>query len=349
MISLILLITLTASLMGAGDFRLIGQWDHGDAGPLSTLTFGVIDKDGHLALSFGRSGFRLISPEKVTSFAPFGQGPDDIALCFGMCRYNDDIAFMEVGQKIKIFTKKDHTYKWKETKWLKQSYFQQIVSRFLFFKDKWFVAGIKGLETDEKTMKSNNPKEFALLKVYDANGKPITTLIKRTYPKMNRHELMDHHLAVHKSSIFLIVENELKVYEICPDRIAVIKETNLEVPPFYKKMPEDFYSFTLYDSPGKDLMKDLEHWKVSYSRVTNAVVEDGYLVLQIRVFEDESKKFAMLFYNADTLKLEKTCFIDDYFIGSSNGNYYFFAHGNPGRDEGTDDLVINIYSMKERP
>ncbi len=350
MISLLLVITTTVSLMGAGKFQLSAQWNHGDAGPLDTLTFGVVDKDGNLALSFSRSGFRLISPAKVIPFAPHGQGPSDVnALCFGMCRYNDDIAFMELGQKIKIFSKKDDTYKWKETKWLKRSYFPHYVSRFLFYKDRWFAAGIKPLETDEKTMKSNKPKECALIKVYDANGKPIATLFKKPYNVKSRHETMDHHLAVHKSGIFLIVENELKVYEICPDKMAVIKETRLEAPPFYKKMPEDFYSYKKYDSPGKDLLKYLVHWKVSYSRVTNVAVEDGYLVLQIRAFEDETKKFAMLFYNADTMKLEKTHFIDDYFIGSQEGKYYFFAHGNPGRDEDIDDLVINIYSMKDKP
>ena len=161
--------TITVPLMGAGKFQLIEQWDHGDAGPLGTLTFGVIDKDGHLALSFGRSGFRLISREKVIPFAPHGQGPSDInQLCFGMCRYNDDIAFMEIGQKVKIFTQKDDTYKWKETKWLKRSYFPHYVSRFLFLKDRWFVSGIKPLETNEKVMKSNHATECALLKVYEA-------------------------------------------------------------------------------------------------------------------------------------------------------------------------------------
>ena len=160
---------------------------------------------------------------------------------------------------------------------------------------------------------------------------------------------MDYHLAVHNSRIFLIVENELKVYEISPDKVAVIKETNLESPPFYKKMPGDFYSFKKYNSPGRELSRDINYWRTSYSRITNIAVEDGYLVLQIRAFEDETKKFAMLFYNADTFKLEKTVFIDDYFIGAQDGKYYFFAHGNPGRDEDVDDLIINIYSMKEKP
>jgi hypothetical protein len=338
-------LTLSLPLLGLDNFQLVEQWNHGDREPLTTLYGPFIDKDGHVVASFGKIGFRLISKDKVTSFAPMGQGPSDIYLCVGECRYKDDIAIMELSQKVKIFTKKDNTYKWKETKWLKRAYYQQITRDVLFYKDKWFIAGEKPMDSNKG--KSGIETDHIFVKVYDSSGKPLARLIKKVYKKRKRHNHMDFYVVPYKSSVFFLAENELKVYEICTDRLKVVKKTNLEVPSFYKKMPEDFYIFKRYDDDPRGFRRDYEYWKVSYSRITKVVVENGYLVLQIRTFGEKQKKFALLFYNADTLKLEKTIPIDDYFMGARDGKYYFFANGNPGRDEDAEECIINIYAFKQ--
>ena len=70
------------------------------------------------------------------------------------------------------------------------------------------------------------------------------------------------------------------------------------------------------------------------------------MVLQVRTCSKELKKFAMLFYNVDTLKLEKTVFTDGFFIGARDGKYYFYHNGNPGRDEGVDECIIDVYAFE---
>jgi hypothetical protein len=38
-----------------------------------------------------------------------------------------------------------------------------------------------------------------------------------------------------------LAENKLIVYQISIDQLKLLKECQLEVPSFYKKMPDDFY------------------------------------------------------------------------------------------------------------
>jgi len=345
-IILLYVLLFATPLLGVKEFRPIQQWNHGDQGIYTVICDALIDNDGHIVAAIGKVGLKLITPDRIVFFAPIGLGPSDIYMMSAMCNYKTDAAFIEMTQKVKIFTKKENTYKWKETKWLKQQYYPHIVHRALYFNDKWFLAGEKALEKDEKK-KDKNQQEVILLKVYDTDGKPLAGLVNRVYEKANAHYLMEYYLAGHKSSVFLIAENELNVYEISADGLKVVKETPLEIPAFYKKMPEDFYVFKKYDDDPLGFRRDYEYWKTSYFRIENISVEDDFLVIQIRMIQDPPhKKFALLFYNADNLKLEKTVFIDDYFIGSRNGKYYFYANGNPGRDENTDKCTINVYAFE---
>jgi hypothetical protein len=77
-------------------------------------------------------------------------------------------------------------------------------------------------------------------------------------------------------------------------------------------------------------------------------VDGDYLVVQIRTCRDDMKKFALLFYSAKTFKLEKTVFLNDFLLGARAGKFYFFANGNPGRDEDTEEIVINVYAFEKK-
>ena len=343
-IILLYVLIITTPLWAMNEFHLVQQWNHGDQGIYTSIYHSLIDNEGHIIMAEGKVGLKLITPDRIVFFAPHGLGPSEIYMMRTMCNYKTDIAIIEMTQKVKLFTKKENTYKLKEIQWLKQEYYSQSCRRALFFNDKWFLAGEKELAKEEK-LKGKKQREVILLKVYDNNGKPLAGLFNRTYEKPNGLYLMEYYLAGHKSSVFLMAENELKVYEVDANSLNVIREVPLEVPSFYKKMPKDFYIFKKYDDDPSGFHRDYENWKVSYSRIENISVEDGYLVVQIRTFQDTQKKFALLFYNADTLKLEKTVFINDLFMGSRNGKYYFYANGNPGRDEDTDKCIINIYAF----
>ena len=343
MITAMMLLTVIFAFPAAAvePFQQIAQWNHGDKEIYKGIYDPIIDDFGHIVAPIGGMlGVFLISPKDAVMFAPFGQGPSDLAIMMASCNYQKDIAFLEYPQKIKIFTRKANTYVWKATKWLKQEYYPILARDALYINNHWILGGYFMYKEDKK-------KEFvALVKVFNEKGKPIKELIKREFPKLlTRTEDMDCYLTAHKDRVFFLMENELKVHEISAVQLEVKKEIALTVPPFYEKMPADFYKYKHY-TDDKQYHLDHEKWKTSYSRITRVAVEDGYLVLQIRTPAKDQKKFAMLFYGIDDFELKHTVPIDDYFLGARNGVYYFYKNGNPGFDEDTDECIIHLYSFK---
>ncbi|MGD2092723.1 MAG: hypothetical protein PVH61_41535 [Candidatus Aminicenantes bacterium] len=328
---------------GKEEFKQIQQWNHGDQELYNILFLPIITNEGNIILRDGRqSGSYIISPTKVVKFAPSGQGPSDLYLPASACNYGEDIAYIGFTKKIKIFTKKGNTYTWKETKSLKSPYYL-IPMDMLFHKGKWFFAGNYVTLDDRKKERMT----FFYLSVFSDKGEPLKGLISRNLPYKEDHAQMDYFLELYRNRVFLMIENELKVFEIDPDEIKVLREIKLETPGFYKKMPPDFYILEETPTDGLNFVKTIENWKLSYSSITGMAVDNGYLAVQVRTCSDKLKKYALLFYNADTFKLEKIFFSNDFFFGASKGKYYFYANGNPGYDEEAEECIINLYSFKE--
>jgi hypothetical protein len=329
---------------GKEEFKQIQQWNHGNKEIYSIIYGTVINNDGHILFRLGKQMKSIyITPKDVVDFGFLGQGPSDIYMPLASCKYFEDIAYLEMTAKIKIFTKKDNTYAWKETKSFK-SPITPICKSLLFYNDKWFLAGV----ITQSWNISKKLNSYFLFYAFDNNGERLKGLLPGQAHSVFREGTLDYFMSVHKSRILVMVENELKVIEIDPNRIEVLRETMLEVPLFYVKMPQDFYIETDSKNITSDLAVEVEKWKTSYSIITNTAVENGYLTVQVRTCSDKLKKFALLFYNADTFKLEKTFFINDFFIGSRDGIYYFYANGNPGYDEEADECIINLYSFTEK-
>jgi hypothetical protein len=272
-----------------------------------------------------------------------GQGPSDLYIPYAACNCGDDIAYFEISQKLKVFTKKSNTYTWKRTMSIKGPC--PFEPRDLFFHNgKWFFAGHNVSLYDSK----NKETTFFYFYAYTDKGEPIKGLISRTNPYKVDHSLMDYFLELSGNKFYLMKENELKVFLIDPDEIKLLREITLEIPGFYKKMPPDFYTFKEPPSGGMQFIKTIENWKASYSSITGMAADSGYLAVQVRTCSDKLKKYALLFYNTDTFKLEKTFFSNDFFFGASKGIYYFYANGNPGYDEEAEECIINLYSFKEK-
>ena len=326
------------------EFKMIQQWNHGDKELYNILFIPIITKDGNLILRDGRQKWSyLIGPKEVVKFAPMGQGPSDLYIPYSACNYGDDIAYFEISKKLKIFTKKENTYSWKETKSIISPYSFEPRD-MLFHNGKWLFAGHNVSSYDKKKKEVT----FFYFYAYNDKGKPIKGLISRTLPYIVDHSPMDYFLELSGKRIFLMKENELKVFLIDPDEIKLLREITLEIPDFYKKMPPDFYTFKEPPAADMQFIKTIENWKASYSSITGMAVENGYLAVQVRTCSDKLKKYAMLFYNAETFKLEKTFFSNDFFYGASKGKYYFYARGNPGYDEEAEECIINLYSFKEK-
>ncbi|MGE5344107.1 MAG: hypothetical protein ACM3SY_21790 [Candidatus Omnitrophota bacterium] len=318
------------------DFKCIDQWKHEEI--FGNHFFSIIDKDNEVVGSFYKSPIRIISRNKIIQFAPRGEGPSELLGLEALFEYKGDLAAVERPEKMKIFTKKQGTYVWKETKWIKRGRFAHVVKNGIFFDNKFFLAGVEFL-----TLK--NDREVYFLRVLDGNGNLLKQLIKNNSANP-RFVLKNYYIKGYKKDrVFFLIENELKVTLISSKTLEIVKEVPLEIPAFYKKMPEDFYTFKKYAQSGNEFHLDLETWSMGYSKITNCCTTDKHLVLQIRTCNDKLKKFALLFYNAETFKLENTVFIDDFFLGYKDGKYYFFANGDPGRDDNTDDCIINIYAF----
>jgi len=332
----------SAFLPGAEEFKRIDHWAHDET--FGRDFFSFIDSDNHVVGGFYMIGCRMITPEKIVKFAPRGEGPGDLITFSAAFPYKDkgDIIIFEMPGRAKIFTKKNGTYAWKETRWFKLGKYAHKIKEGIFFDNKFFLTG------EEQIEYKNNKQYVSLLKVYDDNGQPLKQLIRKTFTTPNRFYEMQYHIAGYKTDrVFFLQANTLNVKIVSTKNLEIIKEVDLEVPGFYKKMPEDFYVFKKYNNPKSNFLMDLETWATGYSSITEAAVDGNWLVVQVRTCSTKEKKFALLFYNIEkSFKLEKTVFTDDFLLDVKDGKYYCFANGDPGRDDDTDQCIINIYAWQ---
>lgn len=337
----ILLVLLFFPCQAKQSFKCIDQWKF-DEIIAGTVWHSVVDNNGHLVVAFFKTGLRLIKPDEMIAFAPFGEGPNEVKNFEAVLPYNDNIAITEHQQKTKLFTKKNGTYVSTESIWFKRGLISSfIISSGVYVKNRWFFTGLGELEGD------NEYDHFYSLNVYDRQRNPIKRLLEWKSPKSNNfYHQMKRHIVSYKAQVFVVSENQPQVAVISSDDVKLIKKVTLEVPAFYKKMPEDFYRYKNGEMVNpKKYFLDLERWQTSYSRIAKVVLAGNRLVLSIRTCDKKQKLFALLFYNADTFKLEQVLYTDDFLLAAREGKYYFYANGEPARDESADKCIIKICQL----
>ena len=340
---ILICLILTNTLQSSPVLKKVDQWKLKET-IAGKHFFSLIDKDNQLISSFYKMPFLVISRDKIFQFAQYGLGPSEIINSFTDFLYKGDLAIMESQDKLKIFAKKNGNYSWKETKRIKRSPLFTIMKSALFVDEKFVFAGIEQTQTiDAKT------GEFFQIKICDDSGKiqkyllPKKSNFLEIYPLM----LMNSFLVSYKDqTVFFLKENQLKISEIDIKNMRIVREKVLEIPKFYKKMPDNFYIFKKYDNPKDNFILDIETWQTSYSAITAVAIDRNNLVIQVRIFEPEKQKFALLFYNITDLKLVNTILTDDLLLDIKDGKYYCFAGGDPVLDQdGEGDSIINIYSL----
>jgi len=344
----ILLVSIILSVFsfapGLEEIVLTDKWEHTDEIP-GRIQHSVIDKDGCPVGCFFIIGNKLITRDKVVSIAPWGQGPDEVTNTSSIFPYKDgDLAIIESPSRIKIFKKENDTYKFKKSIWLKRGETFHAIHNSLFFDGKFFIAGLEIL----KTTQAEN--EVSAIKVYGEEGNSLKNLLVEKWPakifETRNPSQMRRYILNYKDNIYYLIENELRVSVVSGKNLVDEKKVELKKPDFYKKMPDDFFSRKKPPMAPLELMKAVEHWLVSYSRITKAVVEKDWLIIQVRTCNPKLKRFALLFYNAGNFNLEKTFFIDDLLLGSKDGKLYCYGGGDPGLDDDIVKAVIKIYSIK---
>lgn len=336
-----LFVFINLSLFSKENDHIIETWEHPEE-TFNNIFYSTVDSDKYIIASFYKTPVLSMTSKKIIKFAPYGQGPNDLTNVVGICFYKGDLAIAERFDKIKIYKKDKEKYKWKETKWLKSGKFALIAKNIMFCANKWFIAGSEQLEY------KNGILYCSYLKVFDEKGNVLKQLIKKQYTEPNREYMMSYYIPAYKNKIFFLSENDLNITIISADKLEIIKKISLTKPSFYKKMPEHFYRWKKYMNMKDNLRNDLETWKMGYSRITNAIVIGGYLILQIRTCDENKKNFALLFYNPVNFKLVKTLFTDDFLMGGMDNKLYCYKNGNPGYDEDTDECRINIYGVDDK-
>jgi hypothetical protein len=306
----------------------------------------MVNTDGELIASFFKTPNLIISSNKVTEFAPYGMGPGDLMDTQAMFLYKGELAVVESPNKMKVFKKKGGTYAWKDTVWLERGKLMHKVKDALYLQDKLFAAGFEMIDfsNDALTMTAG------FLNVLDGEGKILKKLVQKKYNYFKRYDLMDVYLATPGNDrVFLLKEDELKVYVITTNKLELSKEVSLKAPAFYKKIPPHFYVQDRKDKKKnkqrKNIFQFAEEFALNYSRITGVGIDGKYLAVQVRTCDENLKKFAVLLYDTENFKLMHTLQTDDFLLAVKDGKYYCFANGNPGRDDGTDDFIINIYKL----
>jgi hypothetical protein len=336
---IIIFLLLAAFISGQENFKLIKQWIHSNE-IIGYVFYTLIDKDDHIVGTFYKTGNCLITPEKVIKIAPKGLGPGDLMDIKGLSFYHDDIVFFEQPEKAKVFTKTNGTYKIKQTIWFKRDPHLHVVKNGLFYDNKWFLAGYETM-----VQKKYESRAATFLKIYDHNGTPVKRLIQKSYKEMNQEYIMDYYVIGFKDRVFFMTENNFKIYIISVKDLETVKVVDLRKPEFYKEMPKDYYVWKTYDNPNDNFIKDVEKWKTTYSRIHKVIVEEEFLIIQIRTCTKNLTKFALLFYDTRNFELKRTILTEDLLLGARKGRYYFHANGDPTRDEEAENFIINIYKF----
>jgi len=339
-VSLLIIVTILSWAGNTPGFKLLSQWKHDIT--VTSIAYSMVDKNDHVLMVCMRNPLMAVTKDKAFDFAPRGLGPGDLLIVMAITEFQGDVAVAENQDRIKIFSFQEGKYHEKNVIWLKRGPYPHIIKSLIFFDDKWFFAGRCFTNFDRKIHTG------ILVKVYDRAGKPLAELLPETWTTQPEKKSQMHHFITghnESSRVFYLIESELKVTEICPKALKVLNTVNLECPSFYKSMPAEFYVPRNYSKDSNGLLKDLEYWRSSYSRIHFAEVVGDQLLLQVRTCDKKLKNYALLFYNLPDFKLEKTIYIDDLILGVRNGKYYFHANGDHTTDEGADNFVIKLYEL----
>lgn len=321
--------------------ELTQSWDHGNQDVYSSIYGPLFTKNKEILLIIGaHNGSRIVSDKAIHTYAPFGQGPSEVNLPGAQCRYGEDIAILCFPNQIKVMSRQGDTYVWKETKWLQNRPMFTYLKALRHAWDKWYAAGFFSLEV----LKQDKESEAAILTAYSGQGKIIEHFFKKSFQPAFRHWEKDYFLESTKECLYLMVEDELKLYQLPHSNFDRGSARPLPQPREYIPIPPDFYRFKQTKDGGKDLFMDLNRWKTSYSAITYFSVEGDRLIVQIRT-PSQAQKFMLLLYDLKTHTLKSSYPVNDLFLGIKDGILYFYRNGDPNLDEDADTFVINLYTL----
>lgn len=321
------------------EIRLLKQWKHdGDLG--GEISHCLLDEHNNIILVH-RPGISFVNERQFVNFARWGQGPNEIENVLAICEYRGDLAAFEYKNKLKLFEMSTSGYYEKGKKWLNSNPASFYLRDAFFVCERFFLGGPAIIRNHEGRLNG------ALLKVYnDKTGQAEGSLIPVQYPEPSRYNEIRRYFAVDGDTLFFVMQNQMTVYQISLADIALTRAIPLKLPGFYVPMPEGFFGFKRYED-GLGLWKDVVKWLTSYSAITRiAVLQRGYLVIQVRTCAADQKKFALLFYNIkNNLSLDKVIYLDGLLLAGEGNILYCIHNGDPMVDEEANQIIIDLYQV----
>lgn len=343
----IMIVMLMASLFKITDgadkqFRVQETWSH-DLEITGRIGDSIVLKGGNLVTSFYKMGPVFMGMHAAKMVCVRGQGPDELQDLFAICAHPLGPAFVELPFRIKIFSReKGENFRCQRSVWLEKSRFYTAVSAALFFRGRWFLAGYF-LENFSR----KNVFKKVFVKIYNAEGKYLKGLIRKTDHEPDQRHLMDYYLVEGGGRVYFLVEDRMRVTVIDPDSLEVMETADLDPPEAYLSMPKEFYVFKRYDDPYSGIERDMDTWRTGYSRIVSAAYDQGVLILQIRVFEP-SAHYMVLFYNSHTFQPAGRVLTNDRLLGVREGRFYFYAGGDPRYEDEADRSRIKVCTLENK-
>jgi len=321
------------------EIKFLKQWIH-NADIVGEISHCLLDKDSNIILVH-RPGISLVSENNFVTFADWGQGPDQIENVFAICDYRGDLAVFELKNKIKVFKKEGEIYRGSNKQWLKINPGKYLLRDAFYARNRFFLGGLFPIKKEKKKIYA------ALMLAYnDATGQEEKNFAFVYYPQPSDHYIIRKHFAVYGDDLFFLSQNEMKLYIISLTDLVLEKTVELKPPKFYIPMPKTFFILKNYKDD-TDYWKTIVTWMTSYSAVTRMVVlQNGYLILQIRTCNPKLNKFALLFYNMNNnFALENIIYTNDLLLAGEKDLLYFFNGGDPMVDEEANKVIINVYQI----
>lgn len=319
------------------DFILVERWNFPEEIVTGYIWDAFVDNEGKLAVMFFRDGVKIISSDKVENLTRIGQGPGEIERWAAMFFSDPYLVIVENSGKLIYFKNNNGSYAYHKTNWLEVNYNFPFVKGAVFTHDKWYLAGF----SSEEKQRLDRVRGY-FLSVYES-GKQTKRLFFKDFKGAWRVYLLTAHIKLFRDRIWMMLASEPEVLIFDPGEDVLEKKIHLKMPKFYRKI-QGYIPFKRYAL--SKLRLDYEKWELSYSRIENFLINEKYLVVQIRTVDPKKKKFALIFFDSRSFVPVKTYFGYDLLLTEKDGHYYFFENGDPGFDEEVTCVSVKKYRLR---
>jgi len=304
----------------------------------------LVDPHGALLGQFQKDSAFLMTKDALGMIRPDGQGPDDIDNTAGL--FIDEkgrLVVVQLNGRIKVFTwQGEKSYRREASIYAKPTGAGVFFDDIAAFEGRLFLAGF-GMTRGENG-------EFAVVRVraLDKDGSSPRNIVVSPMDaasSLTESPFVENHLKGEGSMLYAMNEKSMTLWVIDGRAASLERELELEVPPFYVPIGDDF--FRQVDSRGKPWGSGrhslkLAEWRTSYSRVENLEVLGGYLVVQIRIARANRPLFALLFYDRGDFDLIGMAETDGLLVGARDDQLYLLRGGHPGFDDEAGECIVDI-------